>query len=739
MQPANGSLDVVARERGQVFAIGLLALAFVVTVAVCLLWIGPFLWHVQQPAAWQGGLEALALLALVFAALHASRLSRAVRWLLLLAPLALYLRRHHVDLALLISLGYLEGLLALGAVLLRRYGDAAPADAWLRELIAGIALFSLLLWLAQLAGYGLPRTQRLLAIAVLAPALLARLRSLHSLKLVDAAFACPSWGERFWCAVLIVLPVVLFARSNVVFDFDSVWYGFRPERVLVGERSVFDALGLVSPVYYFPKLYEVLLLPLSAMRETSVVQGAAILFGALLARLAFDWLRRLGHPILLSLAGAALVWSIPAFANVTLSAKPDVLAALLVVAMVWFGWNLIAQRRRSDLIWVFACAGLAISAKIVVLPYVGAIGLACLLGMRASPAVTVTVAVTSAFTVTPDEQRNAWRVLGLCTAVAALVCARTWWLSGMPTIGPEQLVALWRGLGMEFRPPIGTLQWVKPQVWSDVPIILLGWLASPSLFGHLQISWPGNVWVFLPLVAWLLPRAPSPAPAPRWLLWVLPLTGLVMLLGIGFSNRGGDGNYFLAPVVMATLAGLDLAWRRCCRRDLQRVMLLSLALFIAFHSAYSFVSAGWGLGTRAWDGDFMRSNRDSPDADASALKAEGLGGVAAWLHGQGGRERVMGSTLVGYRLPARYEHLTDALYAHWHDASGQHLRQVLACAQLDALLISVTAVPGATYPAVDEIETWARALPGTNDLFRDADWRLVNLRDRLPRCAPDTR
>ncbi len=732
MPPANGSLDLVARQHGLVFAIGLLALAFVVTVAISLLWIGPFLWHVQQPAAWQGGLEALALLALVFAALQASPLSRAVRWLLLLAPLALYLRRHHVDLALLVSLGYLEGLLALGALMLRRRDDGAASDAWLRELIAGIALFSLLLWLAQLAGYGLPRTQRLLAIAVMVPALLARLHSLHSLRLLDAALTRPSWGERFWCAVLIVLPVVLFARSNVVFDFDSVWYGFRPERVLVGERSVFDALGLVSPVYYFPKLYEVLLLPLSAMRETSVVQGAAIFFGALLARLGFDWLRRLGHPMLPSLAGAALVWSIPAFANVTLSAKPDVLAALLVVAMVWFGWNLIAQRRRIDMIWVFACAGLAISAKIVALPYVGVIGLTCLLGMSASPAVTVAVM--------PGERRDAWRVLGLCIAVGALVCARTWWLSGMPTIGPEPLVALWHGLGMEFRPPIGTLQWVLPQVWSDVPTIVLGWLASPSHFSHLQISWPGNVWVFLPLVAWLLPREPSPAPAPRWLLWVLPVTGLVMLLGIGFINRGGDGNYFLSPVVMATLAGLDLAWRRCRTHALQRALLLSLALFVAFHSAFSFVSAGWGLGTRVWDGEFARSNRDSPDADASALKEARLSGVAAWLHGQGGRERVMGNTVIGYRLPARYEHLTDAQFAHWiHDPSGQHLRQVMACARLDALLIPATPPQTAAYPAVDEIEAWARALPRTNDLYRDADWRLVNLRDQLPHCAPTTR
>ena len=65
----------------------------------------------------------------------------------------------------------------------------------------------------------------------------------------------------------------------------------------------------------------------AAAHETSLQQGAAILCGGLLARLVFDWLRALGHACTPALAGALLAWSIPAFANVTLGAKPDIFAA----------------------------------------------------------------------------------------------------------------------------------------------------------------------------------------------------------------------------------------------------------------------------------------------------------------------------------------------------------------------------------------------------------------------------
>lgn len=734
-QDAPPPLDVDPPQAWRAVAIVALALLFVGTVATTLLARGPFLWHIRQPAAWQGALEAALLTGLVFAALQARRWPLPARIALLLVPIGLYLRRHNVDAVLPTALFYLEGMVLLGVLVLRGLReDARRADLWLRGLLGGIATLSLLLWTAQAFDLGTPRAQRLLAGVVVLPLLLWRWRDLQSFAALHAAFHLERPLERAWAAALIATPVVLFARSNTVFGYDELWYGLRPERVLVGENSVFEPLGFVSPVYYFPKLYEVLLLPLSAMREASVVQGVTILLGAAMAKLVFDMLRRLGHARVVALAGATLAWSLPALANTSIGVKPDVFVALCVVAMVWFGWNLLQDGRRADLAWIFACAGLAVSAKLIAFSYVGAAGLACLVGM---------------LVVTPHSRDRggvlaAMGMLGITAAVALFVCARTFLLAGMPTVGPDAFVALWRVLGMEFLSPVGTLTWTRPQVWAEVPGNMFGWVASPSDF-HLRMSWPGNVWLFLPLVALLLPRGISGGMSmpPRWLLWAVPAMGLLMFLAIRFSNRAGDGNYFIAPAVLATVAGIDLVWRRAGTSTLQRPLMLGLVLFVALHAMLCFVTAGWGLGTRAWDLDFARPNRDAPETVASTLRRAGLDGVAHWLHGQGGRMRVVGDSglpHLGNHLPARYEGLLDIVYANEAvSPTADTLLGVLACARVEAMLLPATPTPPSKYPAIETAVAMARAQPERLTLFRDAKWTLVSTQGMLPACGAPVR
>lgn len=715
----------------------LLALLFAGTVATTLLVLGPFLWGVKTPAAWQGELEALVVMGLVFAALQWQRAPTWARALLFAVPLLLYLRRHHVDLALPVALLYLEGMVLLGVFVIRLLReDMQRSDIWLRGLITGIVAMSLLLWTAQAFDIGTPRGQRLLALVVLVPLLLWQWRHLQTPRMLRAAFSLQRPIERVWAAALIVAAPVLFARSNIVTGFDEIWYGLRPDRVLVGESSVFEPLGFVSPVYYFPKLYEVLLLPIWAMRENSATQGVTILVGGIIAMLAHAMLRRRGHTQAVALAGAALAWSIPALSNASVSVKPDVLVALCVVAMVWFSWNLLQHGRRADLCWVFACAGIAVSSKLIAYPYVGAAGLACLVGWWLQRA--------------PVERDRggmlaAWGVLGTATAVGVFVSVRTYVLTGMPTVGPEQLVSIWQALGMEFKPPVGTLAWSKPQVWSDVPAILLGWIANPSAFSHLQISWPGNVWVFLPLAALLLPRSVRERVAlpPHWILWAVPAMGLLMLLVIRFSNRGGDGNYFIAPVVLATIAGMDLLWRRRGVERVERPLMAGLALFMVLHVGLSFVSAGWTSGTRTFDLDFSRSNRDTRERNIALLEGGKLSGVAQYLLAQHRHMRIAGDDDVaphlGYRLPARYEGFNDMLWSQGGDSETRtSYSQLLGCARVEAFLLPVKVTRLSPYPAIAQVTALANILPPDRTLYQDEHWKLISVDGLLPACPEGT-
>jgi hypothetical protein len=694
-----------------------LALLFTVTVAWTLIVPGPFDWHIRQPQAEQGFLEFVVLIGLVYAMLRVPLRSELGRIALLLLPLAVYLRRHHVDLALLHALIYLEGLIALGTLAraASRSQEHAP-DAWLRDLIGGIALLSLLLWSAQALGHGLAREQRVLACAALLPGLVLFRRRLQSVAMLRLAVVPRSRTEHAWIAIMIAFVAMQFARSNGVWDSDSTWYGFRPDRVLVGEHSVFEPLGYAAPVYYFPKLFEVLLLPLSASRDHSVVQGGSILLAACLARVAFALLERLQVASPLRLALVLAAWTIPALANTSLGAKPDVFVALLIVAMVWFGWN-IAEGRRADLRWVFACAGLAAAAKLIAIPYVGVAGIACLLAAWRSDRAT-----------RATREPFAWWVLAAAALVGTMVCARTYLLTGLPTVGPEQLVELWRALGMQLKLPVGELTWVRPQVWSDLPVIALGWLAYPSLFTLIIVTWPSNVWVFLPLAALVCGRAVRSDPAPRWLLWAVPLAGLAMLVGIGFSNRGGDGNYFIAPVILATVAGGGLLARRQLSRRSHAALMMSLGLFVLLHLGYGFVSASWAIGTRTLDLDFDRANRDMPAQTSAMLANHSLDGVAAYLRNvHGSRLRMVGLLPygMGNHLPARYEEINEVALTHLGKNRLVQMQILLSCGNVRAILLPQARPEPTPYIGAQTFIDWAYTLPASDDLYADEHWRLI--------------
>ena len=299
------------------------------------------------------------------------------------------------------------------------------------------------------------------------------------------------------------------ARSNVVLDPDSLWYSFRPERVLVGENSVFEFVGMVSPVHYFPKLYEVLTLPLAAAQETTLMQAPGIVFGALLARLVCTWLRELGHDRATALAGAALAWSIPAFSNITLGAKPDTFAALMVVAMAWFCWRFQSSRDARPIPWLLAVRGARGRCETRGDPVRRRDRNAFPRAARAAPSRAHPLRGLDGL----------WPMAG-AAAVLVLVGARTVMLAGMPTVGPEQLVTLWNAMGMTLKFPVGTLDWTARCRGGHSPH--RGWAGRWIRRASRTCRFPGPA-TCGGCCRWrpFSRRARCPD-APRWLLWLLP-------------------------------------------------------------------------------------------------------------------------------------------------------------------------------------------------------------------------
>lgn len=653
-----------------------LLLALGVAVALCavvawgLIVPGPFDWALHDARAYQGGIEVAALL-LALAALQALP---APRWRLAACLLlaALYLRRHAVDLPLLLCLGYLEFTLALGAALGRCAGVGTPArsEDYLRAFLLGLAGWSVAAWTLSTFGYGTPAALRLLCLALLPFALWARARplSLHLYRRGTEA----SWPQRAALALLAGWGLVLFARTNTVFSFDALWYGYRAEYVLSADGSVFAPLGLVSPVYYFPKLYEVYLLPLAALGDTSVLSGMTVLLAGLLALAAVRLLQRLGVTALAPrIALSALVLTLPAIANPALEPKPDIVCALFLLLAWLHGSDWLQRRDTASLAWLLASAALALSCKLIAVPYLGVLLPALLAGLllmrRTSTAAGLDAAsgglpaLSSQSDAARAVTRAALLALALAVLAAGFVAARTWLLAGVPTVGPDPLFKLWNLLGLQLREPAGTLSWALPQQWLDIPALCLDWLLRPQRMEHIMISWTGNVWLWLPLAAGLLGTAAAPAaPAAsehRWAALALIAAGLILALAFGHHSRGGDGNYFIAALIAALVLGLALAWRRCLAPAARQALLAGVLLFAGFQAVYAFLSAGWAPGTRPLDLVFDRSPRDAHKLARGIVEHAGLGPVDDYLKAQPQVARVVGCAPfeAAMRLRARFE------------------------------------------------------------------------------------
>lgn len=650
-QPAGASAAPSTLSLPRAVAVAALATALCGSVAWQLIVPGPFDWAVRQAAAWQGGIEAaLLIVGLALSQRLASPRWRAVASLMLAL---FYARRHAIDAPLVVCVLYLEITLALGAAVLRASGAALPrcSEDYLRSFVLGLAAWSVVAWTSCALGYGTPVALRTLTLLLLPAAIWARSRPL-TVHLLQRSRTAPL-RERMLLAALAGWLLVLFARTNSAFSFDGLWYGLRPQYVLSADGSPFASLGLVSPVHYFPKLYEVYLLPLSGL-DASIVCGMTILLLVLLALAAARLLARLGVERLpAQIALASLVLTLPAIANPAIEPKPDLICALFLLLACLFGGDALRRRDAAALAWALAAMLLAVSSKLVAVPYLGLLVIAAIIAWwRLPPGPTAPAATW----------RPSIAALMLSAAAAAFVASRTWLLAGLPTIGPDPLFAIWKMLGFDLREPAGTLTWAFAQDWADVPVLVVDWLLRPDRLDHIAISWTGNVWLWLPLAALLLrPRAvPSDADTGvhRILLAGLVVAGIVIATGWRYHTRGSDGNYFISALVPAMALGTAFAWRQLYHTRAARRLLFAGTLgFAAFQGIYAFLSASWTPGTREFDLVLDRSPLDSRRLFQDVVAHEGLTDLAEYLRVQPGVARVVGCAPfdAAARLPVRFE------------------------------------------------------------------------------------
>lgn len=621
----------------------------------------PYRFALALPQTWHGGLEASVVTALL---MLAQIIRRPVVCLIFVCIIGeLYLRHHGVDAPVALDLIYLEIIVAIGACARRLSGVHTQDSAgdYLKCFALGVAAWSVAAWGLSAIGPGSVRALRVLTIALALIAFTTRPRLLSSFVMHRVA----RWplNARFIAALMMGWMLVLFAKTGVAVGFDSLWYGLRGEFVLVGEGSAFKSTGLVSAVYYFPKLYELLLIPVSGLGIPSAVSGMSIMIFGVFSIACYDIARRLGvHSIAMRIAMTLACVTLPLISNPATDPKPELLAGLFVLMTSIYAARFVHEQTIEAALWMVACAILATQAKLVTIPYVAIIVLASaalrLRSRHQAPRVSLTT------------NRESIVVLVLASIACILITARTLLLAGMPTIGPDALFHLWQLAGFNLRFPVGTLAWTSNQHFDDIPSIALQMLFQPQLLEHIVTHWTGNIWLWALCVTPLFVRVHDGEEIRGrkvlvQLCAILGFVGLILEFGIAYGVRGGDGNYFISAVAPATMLSLALLYRRLATYRARQAFIACLCAFTIFQGAFSFISANWYSGTREFDTKFSRNIHAYRKTTRELLMTNGLYEIDRYLRHLHRPSRVIGCMRddIDMRLSARAESIQQIAYS----------------------------------------------------------------------------
>lgn len=172
------------------------------------------------------------------------------------------------------------------------------------------------------------------------------------------------WIPRTMFLFLTFFVLALAARTIIAWDHDSLWYGLRPEKVLIGDNSFYDNLGLVCFVYYYPKFVELLFAPLSDLGEFSYIMMGNIFIYILICVSCVRFFQKYLNWNLGSAVCTTLIFAtIPAITGGAVGAKPDNMGVLCCLVGWTSFYGYLKNRKISELVFTFICLAICTAIK----------------------------------------------------------------------------------------------------------------------------------------------------------------------------------------------------------------------------------------------------------------------------------------------------------------------------------------------------------------------------------------
>ncbi|MEG2350749.1 MAG: glycosyltransferase family 39 protein, partial [Hungatella sp.] len=224
-------------------------------------------------------------------------------------------------------------------------GQESFQDGWAADFLLGCAGIITLFCLLSAMGVGSIRNLRIallfLNVLIVAMGLIPWIRRHRTLP---HGMTATDWISSLLIVFMVVMVLIQVGRTAISIDFDSLWYGLRSEYILDNGHGIYENMGSVGLVYTYSKGLEVLLLPLSDLASHSYVIcfniWMAVLTLVLVFRIARFYLRR-SYAFL----AAAMVSSIPAIMNMSITAKTDSMTLLVQLIMILYMLHYLREKQ----------------------------------------------------------------------------------------------------------------------------------------------------------------------------------------------------------------------------------------------------------------------------------------------------------------------------------------------------------------------------------------------------------
>ncbi|MGG4049560.1 hypothetical protein [Paenibacillus favisporus] len=610
-------------------------------------------WHLKQPETIQGGAELLVLFICFCILSFVIRRNTRLLFYSILGLSLVYLKIHSVLFAAVLSFVYLEIILFFGRSILKwlKVKSKDSFDEIFISFIVGIVSWSMCALILSLIGLGGFTELRLLTLIIFIVSIFSKEYEFLLLKIYRGLSKQNS--NVFKCGSLFIWILVLtqFARSNTSLDYDSVWYGLRPELVLIGKNSFYDNLGMSMYVHYYPKLYELVMIPISNLGDNSFIYAFTTAMLFLLYLLIYHFLVSFDIQNTKALFYTILLATIPAIANMGSTAKTDIFTTLLIVLSSFYLYKWTFIRKMEFFVYSLCAAFLSFGGKPTSYLYIPLIYLGILLSMVLFR--RIDRGLLSEFA---DKKNKKYYLLLIAAIVGwVLVWYRTLKLTGYPLY--PILGGVWEKLGFSLKYPFIPNVELLSEKLSFIGIIDR-WtkiLFDPSEYTHYVMVWPGNIYIFLFLITivFLLINNKN-----RTSDNLFKFSSIVLLMGsaiyyISTIPEGGDGNYFIAPVIICSIVFLSIL----SKNKSIKLIDVFITIFIPIHIMVMFVSHfSWSWGTSEFDFKLNKTEFDYQVAQSQLLESNGLVKINDYLKQKAVSNCIgFGNEEILNRLPCRFE------------------------------------------------------------------------------------